>query len=110
MPAAPNNSDYAVFDQYCKGRVLLLGSTKLLLPLATEAWDVNPVYNDPKNQVQILGHVLASVSSNNIMWASKLAVKSLLNSAPSPSFSVNPLPVIVPSTTYKYALDVFSVV
>ena len=47
-PAAPNLDDYRVFEGYCKGRVLLLGSTKLLLPLATEAWDVNPVYNDPK--------------------------------------------------------------
>jgi hypothetical protein len=47
-PAAPNLDDYRVFEHYCKGRVLLLGSTKLLLPLATEAWDVNPVYDDPK--------------------------------------------------------------
>ena len=47
-PAAPNNADYGVFEQYCKGKVLLLGSTKLLLPLCTEAWDINPVYNDPK--------------------------------------------------------------
>ena len=47
-PAAPNLDDYAVFDSYCKGSVLLLGSTKLLLPLATEAWDLEPVYNDPK--------------------------------------------------------------
>jgi hypothetical protein len=47
-PAAPNRDDYTVFEQYCKGRVLLLGSTKLLLPLCTEAWDLNPVYDDPK--------------------------------------------------------------
>jgi hypothetical protein len=47
-PAAPNNSDYAIFEGYSTGRVLLLGSTKLLLPLATEAWDVNPVYDHPK--------------------------------------------------------------
>jgi hypothetical protein len=47
-PAAPNLDDYGVFSSYCKGRVLLLGSTKLLLPLATEAWDIEPVYNDPK--------------------------------------------------------------
>jgi len=47
-PAAPNQDDYCVFEQYCTGRVLLLGSTKLLLPLCTEAWDVNPVYDDPK--------------------------------------------------------------
>ena len=36
-PAAPNIDDYKVFEQYCTGRVLLLGSTQLLLPLATEA-------------------------------------------------------------------------
>ena len=47
-PAAPNQDDYSVFEQYCTGRVLLLGSTRLLLPLATEAWDVNPVYDNPK--------------------------------------------------------------
>jgi hypothetical protein len=49
-PAAPNQDDYSVFEQYCTGRVLLLGSTQLLLPLCTEAWDVNPVYDDPKIQ------------------------------------------------------------
>ena len=47
-PAAPNLDDYSVFEQYCTGRVLLLGSTKLLLPLATEAWDIEPKYADPK--------------------------------------------------------------
>jgi len=47
-PAAPNADDYGVFEQYCAGRVLLLGSTRLLLPLATEAWDLEPVYNDAK--------------------------------------------------------------
>jgi hypothetical protein len=47
-PAAPNLDDYRVFEQYCTGRVLLLGSTKLLLPLCTEAWDVEPRYDDPK--------------------------------------------------------------
>ena len=47
-PAAPNEDDYRVFEGYCTGRVLLLGSTKLLLPLCTEAWDINPVYDDPK--------------------------------------------------------------
>jgi hypothetical protein len=49
-PAAPNQDDYCVFEQYCTGRVLLLGSTRLLLPLCTEAWDINPVYDDPKIQ------------------------------------------------------------
>ena len=49
-PAAPNQDDYSVFEGYCTGRVLLLGSTKLLLPLAIEAWDINPVYDDPKIQ------------------------------------------------------------
>jgi hypothetical protein len=47
-PAAPNLDDYKVFESYCKGRVLLLGSTKLLLPLCTEAWDLYPLYSDPK--------------------------------------------------------------
>ena len=47
-PAAPNDADFKVFDSYCTGRVLLLGSTKLLLPLATEAWDLEPKYADPK--------------------------------------------------------------
>ena len=47
-PAAPNQDDYRVFESYCTGRVLLLGSTKLLLPLATEAWDIEPKYNDAK--------------------------------------------------------------
>lgn len=47
-PAAPNEDDYRVFESYCKGRILLLGSTKLLLPLATEAWDLEPKYSDPK--------------------------------------------------------------
>ena len=47
-PAAPNNADYSVFEQYCKGSVLLLGSTQFLLPLADEAWDLEPKYNNPK--------------------------------------------------------------
>ena len=47
-PAAPNNADYSVFESYCKGSVLLLGSTQLLLPLADEAWDLEPKYNDAK--------------------------------------------------------------
>ena len=47
-PAAPNEDDYRVFSSYCYGRVLLLGSTKLLLPLATEAWDLEPVYDEAK--------------------------------------------------------------
>lgn len=47
-PAAPNQDDYKVFEHYCTGRVLLLGSTQLLLPLATEAWDLDPVYPDAK--------------------------------------------------------------
>lgn len=49
-PAAPNNSDYAVFEKYCRGSVLLLGSTQMLLPLADEAWDLNPKYSNPKIQ------------------------------------------------------------
>lgn len=47
-PAAPNLEDYAVFKKYCKGKVLLLGSTQLLLPLADEAWDLEPKYPNPK--------------------------------------------------------------
>ena len=47
-PAAPNHDDYVVFKSYCTGRVLLLGSTQLLLPLANEAWDVEPRYDDVK--------------------------------------------------------------
>ena len=47
-PAAPNLDDCRVFSSYCKGRVLLLGSTKLLLPLCTEAWDLEPKYADDK--------------------------------------------------------------
>ena len=47
-PAAPNKDDYKIFSSYCTGRVLLLGSTKLLLPLCTEAWDLEPKYNDTK--------------------------------------------------------------
>ena len=49
-PAAPNNEDYSVFESYCEGSVLLLGSTQLLLPLADEAWDLEPKYNNPKIQ------------------------------------------------------------
>jgi hypothetical protein len=51
-PASPNQDDYAIFESYCTGRVLLLGSTKMLLPLCTEAWDLEPVYDDPKIKQQ----------------------------------------------------------
>ena len=47
-PAAPNQEDYQVYKKYCEGTVLLLGSTKLLLPLCNEAWDLNPKYSDTK--------------------------------------------------------------
>lgn len=47
-PAAPNQDDYRIFESYCKGKVLLLGSTKLLLPLCTEAWDLEPKYTESK--------------------------------------------------------------
>lgn len=47
-PAAPNDDDRAVYEQYCTGRVLLLGSTHLLLSLADAAWDIEPQYPDPK--------------------------------------------------------------
>jgi len=45
-PAAPNQLDYEIFKSHCQGRVLLLGSTELLLPLCTEAWDLEPRYDD----------------------------------------------------------------
>jgi hypothetical protein len=47
-PAAPNQDDYLVFESYCSGKVLLLGSTRLLLPLCDEAWDLEPKYADIK--------------------------------------------------------------
>lgn len=47
-PAAPNYNDYVIYKQYAVGRILLLGSTKLLLPLCNEAWDLEPKYADPK--------------------------------------------------------------
>ena len=47
-PATPNADDVEVFRRYCRGQVLLLGSTRLLLPLAHQAWDINPVYDDAK--------------------------------------------------------------
>jgi hypothetical protein len=51
-PAAPSYNDYCVFESYCTGRVLLLGSTKTLLTLCDEAWDLEPVYDDPKIKVK----------------------------------------------------------
>jgi hypothetical protein len=47
-PASPNLDDYARFESYCTGSVLLLGSTRLLLPLCDEAWDLEPKYDNPK--------------------------------------------------------------
>ena len=47
-PAAPNEDDREIFRSYQHGRTLLLGSTKLLLPLCDQAWDLNPLYDDPK--------------------------------------------------------------
>ena len=47
-PAAPNLFDYEIYKNFCEGKVLLLGSTKLLLPLCSEAWDINPKYIDNK--------------------------------------------------------------
>ena len=44
----PSSSDYDVYKSYSKGRILLLGCTWALLPLCTEAWDLDPVYDDPK--------------------------------------------------------------
>ena len=47
-PATPNADDVEVFRRYCRGQVLLLGSTRPLLSLAHQAWDLHPVYNDAK--------------------------------------------------------------
>lgn len=47
-PAAPNNDDYLMFSKYTTGKVLLLGSTEMLLPLCTEAWDLIPKYPTSK--------------------------------------------------------------
>ncbi len=47
-PACPNEDDYKVFETHIKGETLLLGSTKLLLPLCSEAWDLNPKYENKK--------------------------------------------------------------
>jgi hypothetical protein len=47
-PAAPNEDDREIFRSYQHGKTLLLGSTKLLLPICDEAWDLAPVYDDPK--------------------------------------------------------------
>ena len=47
-PATPNADDVEVYRRYCRGQVLLLGSTRSLLPLAHQAWDINPVYDDAK--------------------------------------------------------------
>lgn len=47
-PATPNNDDCEVFKKYQSGSTLLLGSTKLLLPLCDQAWDTSPLYDDPK--------------------------------------------------------------
>ena len=47
-PAAPNEHDREIFRSYQHGTTLLLGSTKLLLSLCDQAWDLNPVYDHPK--------------------------------------------------------------
>lgn len=47
-PAAPNENDVDVFKLFQQGRTLLLGSTKLLLPLCDQAWDSTPAHNDGK--------------------------------------------------------------
>lgn len=49
-PAAPDHRDVEVYQQYCTGSVLLLGSTEILLPLCTDAWDLLPKYPDARIQ------------------------------------------------------------
>ena len=48
-PAAPSDADVATYKQFIVGpNVLLLGSTKELLDLATVAYDLHPKYDNPK--------------------------------------------------------------
>lgn len=48
-PYSPSDDDVLVYKKYIFGtNILLLGSTKLLLPLATTALDIIPKYNDSK--------------------------------------------------------------
>lgn len=48
-PAAPSLEDVELYRQLIVGpNILLLGSTKQLLNLATVAYDLCPKYNDPK--------------------------------------------------------------
>lgn len=50
-PGAPTESDRELFRNLIEGdRVLLLGSTKMLLELATDAYDLCPKWDDPKIQ------------------------------------------------------------
>ena len=49
-PAAPDHRDVEVYQQYCNESVLLLGSTEILLPLCTQAWDLEPKYPDARIQ------------------------------------------------------------
>jgi len=50
-PAAPDEKDKELFKSLIVGdNVLLLGSTKILLDLATDAYDLSPKWDDPKIQ------------------------------------------------------------
>lgn len=50
-PAAPDYKDTEIFKNLIKGtNVLLLGSTKILLDLATDAYDLCPKWDNPKIQ------------------------------------------------------------
>lgn len=50
-PAAPSEKDVETFKTLIKGNnILLLGSTKILLPLATVAYDLYPKWDDNKIQ------------------------------------------------------------
>lgn len=50
-PAAPDDKDVEIFKNLIVGNtVLLLGSTKILLDLATDAYDLCPKWDNPKIQ------------------------------------------------------------
>lgn len=50
-PGAPDENDRELFRSLLKGdNILLLGSTKMLLELATDAYDLCPKWDNPKIQ------------------------------------------------------------
>jgi len=44
-PLAPNTEETTIYENHCKGTILLLGYTKELIHLCTEAMDLNPPIN-----------------------------------------------------------------